>query len=253
MFENAIVRKPCPSMIEGLTTANLGKPDYKKALKQHETYTEILESCGLNVEILKVDNRFPDSTFVEDVALCTPICAVITNPGAKSRRGEISEMREILGQYYNSIEEIKSTGTLDAGDVMMVENHYYIGISERTNEQGANQLIEILQEYGMNGSKVPLKDVLHLKTGLSYIENNNLLVSGEFTTTPVFEKFNKIEIAPEEAYSANSLWINGKVLVPKGFRGTVGKIKAAGYPVIEIDVSEFQKIDGGLSCLSLRF
>lgn len=136
---------------------------------------------------------------------------------------------------------------------MMVGDHYYIGISERTNSDGADQMIRILKNHGMSGSKIRLKEVLHLKTGLSYLENNNLLICGEFIDDPVFEQFNKIVIESNEAYAVNSVWINGNVIVPEGFPKTSEKIKEAGYTLITTPVSEFQKLDGGLSCLSLRF
>jgi dimethylargininase len=252
-FEHAIVRRPCANMVKGITTAGLGTPNYKQALIQHDNYIKALESCGLKVKVLDADENFPDSTFIEDAALCTPLCGIITNPGAESRKGEIAGMKNILSEFYTSIEEINSPGTLEAGDVMMVGSHFYIGISARTNDAGAEQLISILNKYGMTGDKVPLFEMLHLKTGLSYIENNNLLIFGEFLKNPVFEKFNKIIIDETESYSANSVWVNGRVLVPVGFKGTSSKIKNAGYEVIEVDVSEFQKLDGGLSCLSLRF
>jgi len=113
--------------------------------------------------------------------------------------------------------------------------------------------MKILENYGYSGTYIKLKKVLHLKTGLSYLENNNLLVCGEFTKNKEFEKFNKIIISKEESYSANSLWINNKVLIPKGHRITKEKIEKHGYQTIELDMSEFQKLDGGLSCLSLRF
>lgn len=252
-FKNAIVRRPCPEMVNGITKANLGKPDYKKALEQHNKYVKILIECGLKVKVLEADNRFPDSTFTEDVALCTQQCAVITNPGALSRREEITGMKNILFEFYNLIEEITSPGTLEAGDVMMAGNQYYIGISERTNYNGAEQLITILKKYNMTGSKIPLSKVLHLKTGISYLEMNNILVSGEFIDNPEFENFNRIIVDKNEEYAANSLWINGTVLVPSGHPETKKKIEMAGYKTIETDVSEFQKLDGGLSCLSVRF
>ena len=240
-------------MVNGITSASLGKPDYELALKQHDSYIAALEKCGLNVKVLAADENFPDSTFIEDAALCTRARAVITNPGAPSRRGETAGMKEVLSGFYNIIEEIRSPGTLEAGDVMMAGDHYYIGLSARTNNEGADQLIAILNKYGMTGSKIPLKEMLHLKTGLSYLENNNLLIYGEFLREREFDKFNKIIVEEEESYSANSVWINGRVLVPAGFKGTAKKVERAGYEVIEVDVSEFRKLDGGLSCLSLRF
>lgn len=253
MFRNAIVRVPCTGIKDGLTSSRLGKPDYRKALVQHSEYIKALTLLGLDVEILESDEKHPDSTFIEDVALCTPEYAVITSPGAESRRGEITGIRQVLEKFYTSIEEICLPGTLEAGDVMMVETHFFIGISRRTNIEGADQLIQILKKHGMTGSKILLKEMLHLKSGVSYLGNKNILVSGEFTDKEEFAVFNRIVIDDNESYASNSLWINGKVLVPEGFSKTREKIEKAGYETVVLDVSEFRKVDGGLSCLSLRF
>ena len=253
MFSKAIVRKPSRSMIDGITTANLGKPDYSKALKQHANYIEALKYCGLEVKVLEADEQYPDSTFVEDVALCTPHCAIITNPGAPSRRGEVAEMSEVLKAYYSNIEQILTPGHVEAGDIMMVGNHYYIGLSARTNLEGANQMIGFLEKYGLSGSVVDFKEVLHLKTGLAYLENNKLVACGEFVDHSEFHKFDKIVIPAEESYAANCIWVNDTVIIPARFPKAKQKTEEAGYPILEVDVSEFQKLDGGLSCLSLRF
>ena len=252
-FTKAIVRKPCPAMVDGITTAGLGKPDFAKALEQHGWYVRALKDCGLQVTVLEGDNRYPDSTFIEDVALCTERFAVVTNPGASARNGEKELIRQVLREFFRDIQEIMSPGTLDAGDVMMVGDHFYIGLSERTNPAGADQLIDILNRHGLTGSKVPMGKILHLKTGLSYLEQNNLLIAGTFLDNPEFQKYSRIAVDPNESYSANSLWVNGKVLVPGGCPGTKTKIEQAGYATVEVDVSEFRKLDGGLSCLSLRF
>ena len=144
MFSNAIVRKPGKSMVNGLTNALLGIPDYQKAFDQHGAYVTALRNCGLEVKVLDADENFPDSTFVEDTALLTPNCAIIMNPGAISRRGEIKGIKKVVKDYYADIEAILSPGTVEAGDVMMVGNHFYIGVSERTNLNGAEQLIRLL-------------------------------------------------------------------------------------------------------------
>lgn len=253
MFTNAIVCSPCQAMIDGITSSRLGKPVYNLALEQHAKYTETLRQLGLKILVLAEKELFPDSTFIEDVALCTSSCAVITRPAVPSRRGEITGMREILSKYYDSIEEIAFPGTLEAGDVMMVGNHFFIGISSRTNIEGSDQLIKILRKYNMTASKITLKKMLHLKSGISYLEDNKILVSGEFTLAREFRDFKRITVDDKEGYAANSLWINGKVLVPEGFTKTRTKIEKAGYETIALDVSEFRKLDGGLSCLSLRF
>ena len=253
MFTKAIVRTPSKSMVNGLTSANLGKPNYELALKQHQEYIAALTKCGLQVKVLPADERFPDSTFVEDTALLTKKCAVVSNPGAPTRRGEITEMKQALKSYYSTIEHVTPPATVEPGDIMMVGDHFYIGLSKRTNEDGAAQMITILNKYGYTGSAIFMKDMLHLKTGVAYLENNNLLAFGEFLDEEQFQSFNIIEVDEEESYAANCIWVNNYVLVPKGFPKTRDKIINAGYSIIEVDVSEFRKLDGGLSCLSLRF
>ena len=252
-FKYAIVRKPAKSMVNGITEAHLGKPDYEKALQQHSDYIKALESCGLKVKVLEADERFPDSCFVEDVSVCTSKFAVITNPGAESRNGEIVEMKDILPEYFDEIRNIDLPGTLDGGDVMMVEDHFYIGLSDRTNTVGATQLIDHLAGYGFTGSIVTLNEMLHLKTGINYIGDGNFLVTGEFIDHPAFKDLNKHIISEEEAYAANSLWVNGTIIVPADFPKTQKLIEELGYKTILVDTSEFRKLDGGLSCLSLRF
>lgn len=256
MFQNVIVRRPCRAMVEGITSnPQLGKPDYEKALHQHDTYIEALKQCGVNVTVLPADERYPDSCFVEDPAVITRKCAIITNPGAESRNGEKDEIIGAIREFFpeEKIEYIVAPGTLEGGDVMMVGDHFYVGCSARTNEEGIRQFIAILNKHGLTGSEVPLTEVLHLKTGVNYLENGNMLVSGEFVEKEDFAKYNRIEIPEEEAYAANCIWVNGTVIVPMGFPAVEAAVRNAGYPVILVDTSEYRKLDGGLSCLSLRF
>lgn len=256
MFRQTIVRRPAISMLDGITSApELGKPNYDLALKQHDNYISALKACGVDVLVLDAMEAFPDSCFVEDVAVCTKSCAIITNPGVSSRNGETAGIIEAIKKFYpeEKIEYITSPGTLDGGDVMMVGNHFYVGLSARTNQEGADQLFMALNKYGMTGEVVPLEEILHLKTGLAYLEQNNLLVGGEFITSRLFKDFNKVIISPEESYACNCIWVNGTVIVPAGYPSTQSRIEALGYKVIVVDTSEYRKLDGGLSCLSLRF
>lgn len=253
MFSKAIVRAPAKSLVNGLTAANLGLPDYQLACEQHAGYVQALRQCGLDVTELEAIEAYPDSCFVEDVALFTPACAILTRPGAPTRQGEVAHIEAAIRATGRPVEMISAPGTIEAGDIMMVGSHYYIGLSERTNESGAQQLIDILNQHGMSGSVVEMTEMLHLKTGLSYLENNNLLTCGEFNTKPAFQDFNRVEIPMDNSYSANSVWINDTVLVPAGFPATTAAVEAMQYKVIEVPMSEFQKLDGGLSCLSLRF
>ncbi|MEZ5471655.1 MAG: arginine deiminase family protein [Marinicella sp.] len=253
MFKHAIVKTPCANMVNGITEAGLGQPDYQLALQQHQQYIEALQQCGVEVSVLPADEQFPDSCFVEDPAVITQHGAIITHPGADSRKGETKAIEQALLNQGLDIQHIKAPGTLDGGDVMMVDKHFYIGLSDRTNQQGAQQLIGILEQQGMSGETVEMNGLLHLKTGLSYLENNRLLVSQEMIGHPAFESFNLLTVPAAESYAANCIWINGQVIVPKGFPKSQAMIEQAGYSTIAVDVSEFRKLDGGLSCLSLRF
>ena len=132
-FTTAIVKKPGRSLVEGITNAHLGLPKYLLAIKQHEAYVKILRRCGLEVVELNASENFPDSVFIEDVAVCTPHFSIITRPGASSRRGEEQEVEDVLKRIYSDVEELKGPGTLDGGDIMHVGKHFYIGLSERTN------------------------------------------------------------------------------------------------------------------------
>ena len=254
MFKNAIVRRPGHSLVNGITSApELGKPDYGLAIKQHDAYIGALRFCGIEVTVLQADERFPDSCFVEDIAVVTKKFAVIANPGVSSRKGEEKEIIEVIKKFYNDFEYIKEPGTLEGGDVMMVKDHFYIGLSKRTNREGTKQLIKTLEKYGMSGSIVEILEMLHLKSGLAYLEDNVLLVAGEFINKLEFEEFTKIIIDEEEAYSANCIRVNDYLLVPAGYPKTKEKIEKAGFKTIVVNTSEYRKVNGGLSCLSLRF
>lgn len=255
MFQNAIVRTPSSSLIAGLTnSSHLGKPDYAKAILQHQAYIEALTQCGVEVTVLPALEEFPDSCFVEDVALLTDELALLTRPGAPSRQGEVNEIEATIKHFYRErIARIQAPATLEAGDVLQVGKHFFIGLSARTNALGAQQMIEAIKPYGYTGSTVLLQEFLHLKTGVSYLDKEYLLVSGELSNRPEFAHLNTIEIPDSEAYAANCIMVNGTVLMPSEHPKTQKIIQNLGLPLIELEVSEFRKVDGGLSCLSLRF
>ena len=152
-------------------------------------------------------------------------------------------------QHDDYIAALKDCGV----EVTVVGDHFYVGRSARTNEEGIRQFFEILEGWGLEGSEVPLEHVLHLKTGVNYLEDGNMLVSGEFVTKPDFEQYHRIEIPEDEAYAANCIWVNGTVIVPEGYPAVLAAVQDAGYETITVDTSEYRKLDGGLSCLSLRF
>ena len=256
MFKNVIVRTPGKSLTEGITSSpGLGKPDYALALRQHAAYIAALQSCGVEAMVLPADEAFPDSCFVEDVAVVSEKCAILTNPGADSRKGEVANIVSAIERFYTKehVHAITEPGTLEGGDVMRVDDCFYVGRSLRTNAEGIAQFAAFLQPYGYTVVEVPLTEFLHLKTGVNYLSDNRMLVSGEFITKPEFARYEKTVIPEDEGYAANSLWVNGKVLVPADFPKTEACIREMGYTVLVVDTSEFRKLDGGLSCLSLRF
>ena len=257
MFRYAIVRKPSHSLIDGISqTPEKGKPDYDLAIKQHERYVEILRELGLEVTVLEANEQYPDSVFIEDNALCTPHgVAILSRPGAESRRSEASlpDLRKTLTAYYDTIEQVVEPGTVDPGDIMMVGDHYYIGQSGRTNQAAAEQITEILGRYNMTTETVPVTGILHLKDDVVYLDNNTVIVAKDYENHPAFADFDKIIVDDDEYYAVNSLWINGSVIVPRGYPKTEQQIRDHGYDVVLIDTSEFEKITGSLTCMSLRF
>jgi dimethylargininase len=252
MFAYALTRKPSRNFFQGLTTAKLGPPNYELILNQHTSYVNALKTIGVDVIELDPLPDYPDAHFVEDTAVVMPEVAVIARPGAASRQGEEKTIAEVLRQYYE-IEHIQNPGTLDGGDVLMIGNHFFIGISERTNLEGAKQLGRILKKYGKTWTSIQVGAGLHLKSSVNYSGKNSILVTQDFANHETLNAYDKIVVDKEEEYSANTLWINDQLLIPRGFPNTKVKLESLGLPIIELDVSEMQKMDGGLTCLSIRF
>lgn len=249
-FTHAIVRQPGKNFADGITTAKLGKPSYEIALQQHADYCEALKKCGLKVTVLEADEKYPNGCFVEDTAIVTNEAAIIAKPGDNARLGEEQRISNVLSEH-RKLEFIQLPGCVDGGDILRVDNHFYIGMSARTNNEGAKQLSLILTKYGYTSSQVPVKSVLHLKTGITYLGNNNFISVGEFL--PLFGKSNVIALDKDESYSANCLLINDFLLVPKGYPKAKKAITDLGYKIIEVPMTEFEKMNGGLTCLSLLF
>lgn len=256
MFRHAIVRPPGHNFTQGLTSAEMGKPDVPLALLQHEAYCRALESCGLAVTRLPADLEHPDSTFVEDAGVLTSRSAMLTRPGAASRLGEVAAIRETIQGFYSSIHEIAAPGTLDGGDVCEARSHFFIGISQRTNPAGAVQLSRWLAGDGFTSSTVDvrgMRSILHLKSGIAYLDNNDLVVMDELAGREEFSAYNLIRVSADESYACNCVLVNDRVLMPAGFPRLQDNVARRGYDPLPLQMSEFRKMDGGLSCLSLRF
>ena len=255
-FQSAIVRPPASNFAAGLTTQNIGLPSFEKALQQHASYCQALLHCGLELTELPADPDFPDSTFVEDTAILTPRGAILARPGAASREGEVVAMRPALALFYDNLAEIKAPGTLDGGDICEAGEHFFIGISKRTNQDGAKQLADFLSQLGYTSHFVDVRGVrgiLHLKSGIAYLGEGRLALIDVLADHPAFHRFEIIHLEPQENYAANCVRINDYVMTAAGFPRFHQALQAAGYQPLPLEMSEFQKMDGGLSCLSLRF
>ncbi|MGE0031622.1 MAG: dimethylarginine dimethylaminohydrolase family protein [Steroidobacteraceae bacterium] len=255
-YTRAIVRPPPPTYAQGITSANEGAPELARALTQHQAYCLALEQCGLAVSVLSADADFPDSCFVEDAAVLTPRGAITTRPGAPSRAGEVSSIVAALHAYFSEIASITAPGTVDGGDVCEAEGHFLIGLTQRTNEEGASQLAGLLADIGFPSSVIDLRGsrrLLHLKTGLSYLDDGRMLITSDVPRTAALAPYELVEAPDSERYAANCLCLNDKLVIAEGYPATRAALEACGYEILALGMSEFRKMDGGLSCLSLRF
>jgi dimethylargininase len=256
LFKNAIVRTPGSNFAEGLTTVSLGAPCYDRVMEQYSRYLKALEECGLAITTLDADLRYPDSTFVEDTAVLTPRGAILTRPGAESREGEVAAIRETIGSFFPHILTIEAPGTLDGGDICEADGHFFLGLSHRTNEAGARRLAAHLASQGYTSSVIDVREmasILHLKSGISYVGENTLVVMEEMAGNELFRGYELIQVSTEESYAANCVRVNERVLVAAGFPELTAELAGRGFKPLTLEMSEFQKMDGGLSCLSLRF
>jgi dimethylargininase len=256
MFEHAIVRLPGTNFAQGLTTVQLGAPLYDKVLRQHARYCEALQECGLKLTTLEAEPDHPDSTFVEDTAVLTAGSAILTRPGARSRQGEVAAMRPTLHRFFPTVLEIEAPGTLDGGDICEADNQFFLGLSQRTNKDGARQLAAQLARQGYGSAVIDVRgmtSILHFKSGVSYIGENTLVVMEEMAGHPLFKGYELVRVSEQESYAANCVRVNERVLVAAGYPLLTAELRARGFHPLELEMSEFQKMDGGLSCLSLRF
>jgi dimethylargininase len=254
-FRAAIVRPPAATYADGLTSSGLGAPHVALALRQHAAYIGALEALGVRVTVLPPVAVHPDATFVEDTAVVTARGAIVARPGAPSRLGEADLMRPELARLLGEVAAIEAPGTLDGGDICQAGRHFLIGVSARTNEAGARQLATWLAARDYEATLVDIRGeatLLHLKSGIAWLGGRDLVVAEPVANRPEFAGFRRLVVPAAEAYAANCVRVNAAVLVAAGFPAAAKLIAAAGYRVVPLEMSEFRKMDGGLSCLSLR-
>ena len=255
-FTRAIVRPPSSNFADGLTSVSLGTPDFALALEQHAQYCDALERVGLELVRLPEDPAHPDATFVEDTAILSVRCNVLTRPGASSRAGEVTAIRAALASFDIKPTAIESPGTLDGGDICEAGEHFFIGISQRTNWDGAAQLAAFLTKAGYTSACIDIRAVpgiLHLKSGIASLGDERIVAIDSLIDHPALKNHELVRVPPGEEYAANCVRVNDHVLMAAGFPRMRLAVEQLGYDSIVLDMSEFQKMDGGLSCLSLRF
>ena len=256
-FTRAIVRPPATSFAAGISSAiGGGSPDVTVAIAQHAQYCEALRACGLQLTSLAADARHPDSTFIEDTAVLSAGAAIVTRPGAPSRLVEVTATLEILRGFFGTVHEIRAPGTVDGGDVCEIDGDFIIGLSSRTNEAGARQLAALVADLGHKSLVVDIrgsKTLLHLKTGLSYLGDGVFVVGADASFGDALKRYELISVTPAEAYAANCIRVNDFILIAAGYPQLLASLTGRGYRVVALALSEFMKMDGGLSCLSLRF
>jgi len=251
-FTNAIVRKPNKSIHNALSSQNL-HPSYEKILEIHKNYITSIEEAGIKIILLDSLEQYPDSIFVEDPALIYKNNIIILNPSDLTRNGEAKIISKEINKYFENVFVVK-TGIIEGGDILNINNHFIIGLSNRTNKLGAETLSILLTSLGATVEicQTP-KDILHFKSECSLIDDDVILVSNRMAKIDYLKSnYKLIELPIGEEGAANSLRINDKLLVPDGFT-KAEEILTNKYNIIKININEIAIVDAGLSCMSLRW
>jgi dimethylargininase len=224
--------------------------DLNIARAQHHEYVNVLKKLGCKVIELPAEADLPDSVFVEDTAFILPEAAVITRPGADSRKLETESIIPALSSFINLV-HVREPATIDGGDVLVLGKKIYVGLSTRSNQEAINQLNKLLCEYGYTVTGVALHDCLHLKSAVTRVDDQTLLINNSWVATHHFENFDLIEVDPSEPFGSNCLPIGGVIIFPAAFPKTRAKLEERSYEVVTADVSELAKAEGAVTCCSL--
>ena len=251
-FTRALCRRPGADFAAGLTTSGEAAPDYDAMLAQHAAYVAALAAAGLTVEVLEPLPGHPDAHFVEDTAIVAAEIAVLTLPGAPARRGEVESIAVALARHLPVL-ALTPPATLDGGDVLQVGRRVFVGLSGRTNEAGAEQLGALLAAHEYATTAVPVSAGLHLKSSVNALDEETLLLTAVLADLPVFRDYERLIVPPGEEYAANVLAVNDALLMPRGYPETRRRLAQLGRPIVELEVSAARAMDGGLTCMSLRF
>ena len=224
--------------------------DVMVARSQHHGYVQALKELGYAVLELPAEPDLPDSVFVEDTAVILPDVALITQPGADSRKPETESVAQAL-RPYRELVFIKSPGSVDGGDVLVLDKNIYVGLSTRSNQQAIDQMNQLLGEYGYKTQGVEMHDCLHLKTAVTRVDGKTLLINRKWVDVENFAGFDLIDVEESEPFAANCLPVQGAIIFPVAFPKTGAKLTARGYKVKPVVVDELAKAEGAVTCCSL--
>ena len=253
-FSNAIVCQPGQSVARGLRAVDRGQPEFRKFRLEHDGYIDALEQAGLKVEILPPQESFPDSVFVEDAALCLPQGSVILRPGTPSRLGEADLMAASLVRLGHEIHRVQPGGFIDGGDILVTDSVILVGLSERTDRNGYESLKQLLSDWGYRVQAVHTPEhVLHFKSDCCLLDSETILATSRLSESGCLSSFNVLTVPEGEEAAANSIRVNDVVLTPGGFPTTAELLAREGYSPVTLGVTQAALLDGGLSCMSLRF
>jgi len=226
--------------------------DLPRAREQHRAYENALVRLGCEILRLSEEPALPDAVFVEDAAIVLDEIAILTRPGAQTRRAEVESVAIALRDY-RPLVRLTAPGTLDGGDVLRLGRTLYVGLGGRTNSAGATQLADALSDFDYDVRTVDVHDALHLKTAVTEVADGLLVMNSAWIDHRPFDAFERVEVAAGEPFAANALRVRDTVIYPAAFPQTRDRLTAHGVEVLEVDVSELAKAEGGVTCCSLLF
>jgi len=253
-FTHALCRQPARSVVDGLRLEDKGNPDFDLLCRQHEIYIEALNEAGVAVNTMQALEAYPDSLFVEDAALVLGGVAILLNPGAKSRGGEPGALTRDGAEHFKDILETNLQGPIDGGDILVFDDEIIVGLSARTSEAGADGLARIAEGFGYSLRKVKTpSDILHFKSHCSLLDDRTAIATKSLAASNCFEGYEIIVVPEDEPHGSNVIRVNDRVILPEEAPKTVSMLGALGFDVLPVPTSEVAKIDGAVSCCSLRY
>ncbi len=253
-FSHVICRKPSHSISNGLRAINLGDPDFDTFVRQHEQYVDALRNAGCSVTLLDSLEPYPDSVFIEDAALCLGETAIVLRPGAPSRFGEAAALQPSLLPLFKNVINLPGNGYVDGGDILVTNHDVFMGLSARTNQMGVDALTNIVLALGYTPRMINTPEsILHFKTDCGLLDGQTVFSTSALASTGCFDGYEVIQAPEGEEAAANLIRVNDHVIIAEGFPNTKRLLEERGYIVECLPVSEAAKVDGGLSCMSLRY